>query len=140
MDNLRLTALGEDGRRVPVLVRDFEEGPTGLSEPTTLLGMIAETVKRYAPPAISIDAPAHVRMGAFKGDDGAVLVHLHNRNGLREDWLSDEGPPARLRCTLPVGSAKSALTGAQLAVTRADGFSEIAIPSVGLYEVVVIEP
>lgn len=139
LDNLQLVGIKADGGRVLTLDMDFEEGPGGLQEPTTLQRRMAEAVKRYAPPPIDVQAPDHVRVGAFERDGGRLLIHLHDRNARRTNWLGEGGPEVVLRCAFAVREAKSALTGAELELTRHENTSVIRVPSLRLYEVVEIQ-
>ena len=139
LDNLELAAVRADGSRRTALRLDFEGGPEALQERTTLLKALAEVAKRHAPPPVAVDATEQVRVGAYQRGDDRLLVHLHNREGLRGDWQQDGGPAATLRCAFAVKSARLALNGEALEVRRREGRSEIAIPSVGLYQVIEIQ-
>jgi hypothetical protein len=68
-----------------------------------------------------------------------VLVHLHNRQGVRRDWPHSTGPAVKLRCDFPVRAVKLAVEGQPLAVREKEGRWEIEVPAVGLYRVVDLE-
>jgi hypothetical protein len=128
-----------DGTRQTVERMDFEEGPRAFSFPTGLARTMAQRLARLAPPPIEIAAPDSLRAGVFEGPAGHVLVHLHNRQGMRRDWLQGTGPGAKLRCDFPVRAAKLAVDGRPLAVREKDGRWEIDVPPIGLYRVVDVE-
>jgi len=139
LDNLALAGISSDGNRHEALHLDFEEGPQGFQERTTLLRALAEEVKRIAAPPLEVDAPTYVRVGVRRRGDNGLLVHLHNRNGLRRDWQQPEGPGVTIRSTLPVASARVPISGGPLTVRRGNGSREIRVPSVGLYQVVELQ-
>ncbi len=136
LDNLQLVALGADGTRRTALSLDFEEGPEGLQEQSSLVRELARIVCRQAPPPVTLDAPDYVRMGVYRRGAGEVLVHLHDRNGLREHWQRAAGPAATLSCDFPVRTAELAVSGQALAVKQRKGRYEVSVGPVGLYRVV----
>jgi hypothetical protein len=138
LDNLVLKGVRPDRTTRTALHLDFEEGPNAVQKRTTLLRAIAEAVKGYTPPPVEVDAPDYVRMGAFVSEDGRLLVHLHNRHGRRADWLGDDGPDVALELRGAIATARSALTGERLQISRARGRNAIVVPAVALYEVVEV--
>ena len=79
-----------------------------------------------------------MRTGIFRAADGRILVHLHNLDGTRKQWLADEGPQVRLSTRLPIVAATLALHKTPLTITRRAGTCGVVVPHVGLHEVVAL--
>jgi hypothetical protein len=137
VDNLRLERVAGDGRRESVLALDFEAGPATFSAPASLAALVAERLAALAPPPVAVTAPARVRVGTFTRPDGRVLVHLHDWDAPRTDWLQPRGAAVSLRCAFAVAQARLALEGRDLPVR--DGHT-VDVPALGLYQVVELTP
>ena len=138
LDNLKLSRMTSDTTKQIVHSLDFEEGPDAFSAPTTLVRELVQLLTESATLPLEVEAPEHVRVGVFEADENRLLVHLHNRNGLRREWQQPNGPSATIRCRFPVASARLAVSGTALGVADDADRARIGVPSVGLYEVVEI--
>ncbi|MBI2300983.1 MAG: beta-galactosidase trimerization domain-containing protein [Armatimonadetes bacterium] len=134
LDNLNLERLRVDGTRQTMLWYDFEAGPATFGNPTGLVTGLAERLKALAPPPMAVEAPGRVRAGVFERG-GKLLVHLHDRDAVRSDWLQARGAAVTLRCGFAVKRARLPLVGRDLPVSG----RMVKVPAMGLYQVVELE-
>jgi hypothetical protein len=140
LDNVELTALASDGSQKTMHRLDFEEGPALTLGPTHLVHPLGRLLRKWVAPPIAVDASPEIRAGFFQRDPGKVLVHLYNHKGLLRDWQQATGPSVRLRCRMPIQSARLAISERALQVHEGDaGESVLEIPHVGLYEVIELQ-
>jgi hypothetical protein len=135
-DNLLVEAISPDGKATVALHEDFESLPEGPVRAESPLPRLIRDVAQLAPPPVAVRAPDRVRVGVFHAGDGRLLVHLHNLDGTRKAWLTDEGPEVRISTRLPVATAALALRKTPLTVLHRGGGCEVVVPHVGLHEVV----
>jgi hypothetical protein len=135
-DNILIEALAPDGKTTTAFSEDFEGLPEGPVRAPTPLPELIRLVSRLAPPPIAVKADARIRAGLFRLADGSIAVHLHNLDGTRKQWLADEGPAVTITSKLPVQTVELSLHKAALPVIRRGGSWEVAVPHVGLHEVV----
>ncbi|NLC58386.1 MAG: hypothetical protein GX774_16250 [Armatimonadetes bacterium] len=142
VDNLRLERVDAAGRHTVALADDFEAIPVGGTQPRAALpplaGVLTMLAARYAPPVIAVEAPASVRLGAFR-QGRQVILHLHNRQGTPAEWKQPVGPAVTLALDFPARRARRLLTGEALPLHRAEGRTRLTVPSIGLHEVVIVE-
>jgi hypothetical protein len=139
LDNLQIVEDTNAGARQVLVNCNFEDGGATVTGQTELVQLIAARVMQLAPPPVQVTAPESVRAGVFTEDDTHLLVHLDNSVGTTQMWQAPGGPAATIHCAFAVKSAKLAVTGAALTVTPQGGGADIAVPSVGLYQVVEVE-
>jgi hypothetical protein len=118
---------------------DFENGSGLLDPPTQFVGSIIDQLKQIAPSQLKVIAPDYVRTGIFEGKNKEILVHLHNTKGQRADWQQPTGPTVTLDCGFAVKSAKLAISGKSLKVTKLRHRWQIKLPQIGSYQVVEIQ-
>jgi hypothetical protein len=139
LDNLQIVEDTNAGQRQLLVNDDFADGGATVTGQTYLVQLLAARVAQLAPPPVWVAAPDTVRAGFFPEDATHLLVHLDNSIGTTQQWQAGGGPAATISCAFAVKSAKLALTGAALKVTPQGAGAEIAVPSVGLYQVVEVE-
>ncbi|MCX6360621.1 MAG: beta-galactosidase trimerization domain-containing protein [Armatimonadetes bacterium] len=138
IDNVLLTRRTAAGGSETAVRYDFEEGPSGASQPT-LLRTVMGLLQPRIPQAVRVAAPASVRSGVFTSAAGTVRVHLHNRDGFVAGFKGAAGPEAVIVTQRPVRSARRLIRGGQAAVARRGSGSEVRVGPVGLYEVVELK-
>jgi len=135
-DNLLVEAISPDGKATVALHEDFESLPEGPVRAESPLPRLIRDVAQLAPPPVAVRAPDRVRVGVYHAGSGGLLVHLHNLDGTRKQWLTDEGPEVRISTRLAVATAALALRKTPLTVLHRGGGCEVIVPHVGLHEVV----
>jgi len=135
LDDLRVSRVLSDGSIETAVDQTFEDGPNAFRGSTELIAWVAQWLRRAAPPAVEVSAPASVRVGVYRTQAG-LRVHLHRRDGRRADWQRPTGPPVALKVRYPVVSARLAFTGRQLPVKRGRRGATVKVGPIGLYQVV----
>ncbi len=138
LDNLLIVQVNLDGSKQILVDRDFEDAGATVVGRTALVRRLAERLSALAPPPVQLLGPESVRLGVFQDTEEQLLVHLQNTRGLLGHWQRPDGPAVTLRCTFPVREARLAITDQPLTVTPREGGADIAVPSVGLYQVVAL--
>jgi len=137
LDNLKIESIsaGPEPKVTTILADDFEATPVGSVTPMSPVRFLAGELLKLAPAPIELDAPDHIRFGAFTRTPGETTILLHNLNATRR---TKPGDPVTLRTRFPVTSATLALSGKQLEVTKSGDVWEVKVPGVGIGEVVVV--
>lgn len=138
VDDFEVTAItGPDDSDVVTITRENFENGTFHTSPSKLpASLIADDIAALAPPAIRLDGPDYVHMGAFRGENGETIVHMHNINGSRNRAAS--GEPMTLRVSETVKSARLVFADKPLSVQKSGVESVIKIPYVSMHEVVAL--
>lgn len=138
IDNYTVKGHCRNGTTKTIHQLDFEAHDASFCEPEKLVRFVAQRLVRPTAPRVQANAPSHVRMGVFRDGPTRLLVHLHDRRALREDWLEPVGSPVVLRIAADVESARLAITDTPLDLESQGRTCSIAVPPVGLYRVVEI--
>ena len=138
-DNVLIEGLRPDGKATVAFSEDFERLPEGPVRAASPLPALVREIARLAPPPVAVKGPERVWAGIFRAGDRKLVVHLHNLDGTRKQWLADEGPQVTITTRLPVASAGLPLHKTALTVRRRGAEWEVTVPHVALHEVVALE-